>query len=46
MSLPRPIRIAAQLTQFTLGFGGPAWDVDTGAPWLAWRDRMNAMAVA
>ncbi|MBA3740698.1 MAG: hypothetical protein H0W98_06095 [Chloroflexi bacterium] len=29
-------------TQFTLGFGGPGWDVDAGAPWLAWRDRMNA----
>lgn len=28
-------------TQFTLGFGGPAWDVERGAPWLAWRDRMN-----
>jgi len=29
-------------TQFTLGFGGPGWDVDAGASWLAWRDRMNA----
>ena len=38
--------VAMGFTQFTLGFGGPAWDVDTGAPWLAWRDRMNAMAVA
>lgn len=28
-------------TQFTLGFNGPAWTVDTGAPWLAWRDKIN-----
>ncbi len=25
-------------SQFTLGFDGPAWDVDGGTPWLAWRD--------
>ena len=29
-------------TQFTLGFGGPAWNVDRGIPWLEWRDRMNS----
>ena len=29
-------------TQFTLGFNGPAWDVERGTPWLAWRDRLNA----
>lgn len=29
-------------TQFTLGFNGPGWDVSGGAPWLAWRDRLNA----
>ena len=29
-------------TQFTLGFNGPAWDVDAGAAWLAWRDARNA----
>jgi probable F420-dependent oxidoreductase len=29
-------------TQFTLGFGGPDWDVEGGSPWLAWRDRHNA----
>jgi probable F420-dependent oxidoreductase len=28
-------------TQFTLGFSGPAWTVDAGRPWLAWRDGMN-----
>ncbi len=31
-------------TQFTLGFNGPAWAVDGGLPWLAWRDRRNAEA--
>jgi probable F420-dependent oxidoreductase len=29
-------------TQFTLGFNGPDWRVDTGASWLAWRDARNA----
>ncbi|MGQ0608909.1 MAG: LLM class F420-dependent oxidoreductase [Chloroflexota bacterium] len=33
-------------TQFTLGFGGPAWNVDRGTPWLEWRDRMNASSHA
>jgi hypothetical protein len=28
-------------TQFTLGFNGPGWSVEAGAPFLAWRDRMN-----
>jgi probable F420-dependent oxidoreductase len=28
-------------TQFTLGFNGPGWTVDAGAPWLDWRDRLN-----
>jgi probable F420-dependent oxidoreductase len=28
-------------TQFTLGFNGPDWRVDAGAPWLAWRDARN-----
>lgn len=28
-------------TQFTLGFNGPAWDVDAGRAWLAWRDARN-----
>jgi alkanesulfonate monooxygenase SsuD/methylene tetrahydromethanopterin reductase-like flavin-dependent oxidoreductase (luciferase family) len=28
-------------TQFTLGFNGPDWRVDMGAPWLGWRDRCN-----
>jgi len=26
-------------TQFTLGFNGPGWSVDRGAPWLDWRDQ-------
>jgi probable F420-dependent oxidoreductase len=29
-------------TQFTLGFGGPEWRVERGAPFLEWRDRRNA----
>jgi alkanesulfonate monooxygenase SsuD/methylene tetrahydromethanopterin reductase-like flavin-dependent oxidoreductase (luciferase family) len=29
-------------TQFTLGFGGPAWSVEGGLPFLEWRDRVNA----
>jgi probable F420-dependent oxidoreductase len=28
-------------TQFTLGFNGPDWTVDEGAPFLAWRDQCN-----
>lgn len=28
-------------SQFTLGFGGPAWPVDGGLPWLQWRDSRN-----
>jgi len=34
--------LAMGFTQFTLGFGGPAWDVDRGRDWLAWRDERNA----
>jgi probable F420-dependent oxidoreductase len=29
-------------TQFTLGFNGPSWEVEGGAGFLEWRDRMNA----
>jgi probable F420-dependent oxidoreductase len=29
-------------TQFTLGFNGPDWPVNAGAPWLSWRDARNA----
>ena len=29
-------------TQFTLGFNGPDWAVDTGSDWLAWRDEVNS----
>jgi probable F420-dependent oxidoreductase len=29
-------------TQFTLGFNGPRWTVERGAPFLAWRDACNA----
>ena len=28
-------------TQFTLGFNGPDWYVEMGAPWLGWRDKCN-----
>lgn len=33
--------VAMGFTQFTLGFNGPAWDVDAGERWLAWRDARN-----
>ena len=33
--------LAMGFTQFTLGFNGPAWTVETGARWLEWRDRRN-----
>jgi hypothetical protein len=29
-------------SQFTLGFNGPDWSVDAAAPWLQWRDALNA----
>lgn len=34
--------LALGFTQFTLGFGGPAWRVENGREFLAWRDRLNA----
>jgi probable F420-dependent oxidoreductase len=37
-----PTLVEMGFTQFTLGFNGPDWSVDGGAPWLAWRDEMNA----
>ena len=36
--------VAMGFTQFTLGFGGPGWEVDRGRDWLAWRDERNAHA--
>jgi probable F420-dependent oxidoreductase len=33
-------------TQFTLGFNGPGWTVDAGAPFLGWRDAQNARRAA
>lgn len=38
--------LAMGFTQFTLGFNGPAWAVDTHAVgrWLAWRDEANRRA--
>jgi probable F420-dependent oxidoreductase len=36
--------LAMGFTQFTLGFNGPSWDVDSGARWLAWRDERNRTA--
>ncbi len=38
--------VAMGFTQFTLGFNGPDWTVEDGRPWLEWRDRVNAEAVA
>ena len=33
--------VAMGFSQFTLGFGGPTWNVDAGRAWLAWRDELN-----
>ena len=33
-------------SQFTLGFGGPTWDVGGGRAWLAWRDELNERRAA
>ena len=38
--------VAMGFTQFTLGFGGPDWPVEGGAPWLAWRDGCNRSRAA
>jgi len=32
--------------QFTLGFNGPRWKVDSGAEFLAWRDEQNRATTA
>ncbi len=37
-----PVLVEMGFSQFTLGFNGPGWSVDAGAPWLAWRNEMNA----
>ncbi len=39
-----PVYVAMGFTQFTLGFNGPAWNVDAGRRWLAWRDETNRAA--
>jgi probable F420-dependent oxidoreductase len=36
--------VAMGFTQFTLGFGGPGWEVERGRDWLAWRDERTAHA--
>jgi hypothetical protein len=36
-----PTYLEMGFTQFTLGFGGPDWNVEAGRPWLAWRDEGN-----
>ena len=36
-----PTLVEMGFSQFTLGFNGPSWRVEAGAPWLAWRDEMN-----
>ena len=33
--------LALGFTQFTLGFGGSDWPVESGRPFLEWRDRVN-----
>jgi probable F420-dependent oxidoreductase len=37
-----PALVEMGFSQFTLGFNGPDWPVDGGAPWLRWRDLVNA----
>lgn len=39
-----PIYVEMGFSQFTLGFNGPAWNVDGGRRWLAWRDEVNRAA--
>ena len=39
-----PTYLDMGFSQFTLGFNGPAWSVDAGRSWLAWRDDRNAAA--
>ena len=36
-----PTYVEMGFSQFTLGFNGPAWGVDTGVAWLRWRDAAN-----
>jgi probable F420-dependent oxidoreductase len=36
-----PMYLDMGFTQFTLGFGGPGWNVDAGRRWLDWRDERN-----
>jgi probable F420-dependent oxidoreductase len=38
--------VAMGFSQFTLGFNGPAWNVDAGSTWLSWRDRENVLSAA
>jgi hypothetical protein len=33
-------------SQFTLGFDGPRWTVESGRSWLAWRDERNPCQAA
>jgi probable F420-dependent oxidoreductase len=35
--------VALGFTQFTLGFNGPDWQVESGLEFLEWRDRINAV---
>lgn len=41
LAVEAPACVELGFTQFTLGFNGPAWTVDAGRPWLAWRDQLN-----
>ena len=36
-----PTYLEMGFSQFTLGFGGPTWNVDGGRSWLDWRDDQN-----
>jgi probable F420-dependent oxidoreductase len=41
-----PAYLEMGFSQFTLGFTGPTWNVDTGQSWLAWRDELNRQRTA
>jgi probable F420-dependent oxidoreductase len=37
-----PVLVDMGVTEFTLGFNGPLWEVTRGRNWLAWRDNLNS----
>ncbi len=41
LEVEAPALLDMGFTQFTLGFNGPDWPVESGRPWLKWRDATN-----